>query len=89
VLNTKIPRDAADQVKEGEIINFISDSKKGDLAFFDNEEGEITHVGIVIGENEIIHASGKVRIDKLDQQGIYNRELNKYTHKLRVIKRII
>lgn len=84
----KIPRDAADQVKEGIIINFISEAKKGDLAFFDNNEGDITHVGIIISENEIIHASGKVRIDKLDQQGIYNKELNKYTHKLRVIKRI-
>ncbi len=83
-----IPRDSADQVKEGIIINFISDTKPGDLAFFDNEEGIITHVGIIISENEIIHASGKVRIDKLDQQGIYNLELNKYTHKLRVIKRI-
>jgi len=88
VLGIKIPRDSADQVKEGVIINFISDTKLGDLAFFDNEEGDITHVGIIIGENEIIHASGKVRIDKLDQQGIYNRELNKYTHKLRVIKRL-
>ncbi len=84
----KIPRDAADQVKEGNIVNFISDTKQGDLAFFDNEDGEINHVGIIIGKNEIIHASGKVRIDKLDQQGIYNRELKKYTHKLRVIKRI-
>jgi len=89
VLGIKIPRDSADQVKEGIIINFISDTKLGDLAFFDNEEGEITHVGIIIGENEIIHASGKVRIDKLDQQGIYNLELNKYTHKLRVVKRLI
>jgi len=88
VLGIKIPRDSADQVKEGVIINFISDTKLGDLAFFDNEEGDITHVGIIIVENEIIHASGKVRIDKLDQQGIYNRELNKYTHKLRVIKRL-
>jgi gamma-D-glutamyl-L-lysine dipeptidyl-peptidase len=89
VLGIKIPRDSADQVKEGIIINFISDTKLGDLAFFDNEEGEITHVGIIIGENEIIHASGKVRIDKLDQQGIYNLELNNYTHKLRVVKRLI
>lgn len=84
----KIPRDSADQVKEGIIINFISDTKPGDLAFFDNEEGEITHVGIIMSKNEIIHSSGKVRIDKIDQQGIYNRELNKYTHKLRIIKRI-
>lgn len=88
-LNINIPRDASEQVNYGKTINFISDTKTGDLAFFDNEEGIITHVGIVLGENTIIHASVKVRIDRLDQQGIYNNELNKYTHKLRVIKRLI
>ena len=63
-------------------------TEPGDLAFFDNEEGKITHVGIVTEPGNVIHASGKVRIDKLDQQGIFNKELGKYTHKLRVIKRI-
>jgi cell wall-associated NlpC family hydrolase len=54
----------------------------GDLAFFDNEEGRITHVGIIMENNYIIHASGKVRIDRLDHLGIYNAEVNKHTHKL-------
>ncbi len=89
MLDMKLPRDAHQQVKEGKTVNFISDVKPGDLAFFDNEEGHITHVGILISNAEIIHASGKVRIDKFDQQGIYNTEFKKYTHQLRVIKRII
>ena len=88
-LGEYIPRDASQQVNIGETINFISDTKAGDLAFFDNEEGLITHVGIILTQNEIIHSSIKVRIDKLDQQGIFNKDLKKYTHKLRVIKRVI
>jgi hypothetical protein len=83
-----IPRDASEQVKSGTTVNFISDSQPGDLAFFDNNEGVITHVGIILNKTEIIHSSVKVRIDRIDQQGIYNRDLNKYTHKLRIIKRI-
>jgi cell wall-associated NlpC family hydrolase len=88
-LGIKLSRDANQQVKIGETINFISEVRAGDLAFFDNDEGNIVHVGIVLNQYEIIHASGKVRIDKLDQQGIYNIENNDYTHKLRLIKRIL
>ncbi len=58
------------------------------MAFFDNEEGEITHVGICLGGGEIIHASGSVRVDKFDHIGIFNVSKNSYSHKLRVIKRI-
>lgn len=89
VLGIKLPRDANQQVKIGETINFISEVRAGDLAFFDNEEGNIVHVGIVLNQYEIIHASGKVRIDKLDQQGIYNVENKNYSHKLRLIKRVL
>jgi cell wall-associated NlpC family hydrolase len=59
------------------------------LAFFDNEEGAIIHVGIIMENNYIIHASGKVRVDRLDHLGIFNPETQKHTHKLRVIKKII
>jgi cell wall-associated NlpC family hydrolase len=65
----------------------VNESRPGDLAFFDNEEGRITHVGIVLDENRIIHASGCVRIDTLDHEGIYNAGLKKYTHRLRIVKR--
>ena len=82
-------RDAAEQANQGEVLSFIEESEPGDLAFFDNDEGNIIHVGIILANNHIIHASGKVRIDRLDQSGIYNADLKKHTHKLRVIKKII
>ncbi|KUJ62704.1 hydrolase Nlp/P60 [Flavobacteriaceae bacterium CRH] len=85
----KIHRDASQQALEGEPLSFIEESEAGDLAFFDNEEGNIIHVGIIMDNNYIIHGSGKVRIDRLDHLGIYNAELNKHTHNLRVIKKII
>jgi cell wall-associated NlpC family hydrolase len=82
----KLPRDASKQAETGETINFITDAIKGDLAFFDDEEGNITHVGILMGNNRIIHSSGHVRIDAIDHEGIYNSQDQKYTHKLRLIK---
>ena len=85
----KLLRDAAQQASQGEVLSFIEESEPGDLAFFDNEEGKIIHVGIMLEDNYIIHASGKVRIDRLDHLGIYNVELNRHTHRLRVIKKII
>ncbi len=85
----KLMRDASQQATQGEALSFIEESEAGDLAFFDNEEGNIIHVGIIMDDNYIIHASGKVRIDRLDHLGIYNAEINKHTHKLRVIKKII
>jgi hypothetical protein len=85
----KLLRDAAQQSGQGEALSFIEESEPGDLAFFDNDEGNIIHVGIIMENNYIIHASGKVRIDRLDHLGIYNPEIDKHTHKLRVIKKII
>ena len=84
-----ILRDASQQATLGEALSFIEECEPGDLAFFDNEEGKIIHVGIIMNDNYIIHASGKVRIDRLDHLGIFNAETNRHTHKLRVIKRII
>jgi hypothetical protein len=85
----KLLRDASQQAMQGEALSFIEESEPGDLAFFDNDEGNIIHVGIIMENNYIIHASGKVRIDRIDHLGIYNPEINKHTHKLRVIKKII
>lgn len=82
-------RDASQQSTQGDALSFIEESEAGDLAFFDNEEGKIIHVGIIMENNYIIHASGKVRIDRLDHLGIYNAEQNRHTHRLRVIKKII
>ncbi|MBW1297640.1 C40 family peptidase [Aquimarina litoralis] len=82
-------RDASLQATQGDPLSFIEESEPGDLAFFDNEEGAITHVGIIMKDNYIIHAHGKVRVDRIDHTGIFNGEKRLYTHKLRVIKRII
>ncbi|RUA24150.1 MAG: hydrolase Nlp/P60 [Bacteroidetes bacterium] len=82
-------RDASQQALQGETVNFITDALAGDLAFFDNEDGNIIHVGILLGDNKIIHASGKVRIDAIDHQGIFNVDTRKYSHKLRIIKSYI
>ena len=85
----KLLRDSSEQSTQGEALSFIEESQAGDLAFFDNPEGKIVHVGIIMKDNYIIHSHGKVRIDRLDQTGIYNEETKKHTHKLRVIKKII
>ena len=85
----KLFRDAKEQANQGKTLSFIEESEPGDLAFFNNEDGEIIHVGIILEENYIIHASGKVRIDRIDHSGIYNNELNTHTHLLRFIKKII
>ena len=82
-------RDARQQATQGESLSFIEESEPGDLAFFDDSEGVINHVGIMMTDNYIIHAFGKVRIDRIDHSGIYNAELRRHTHKLRVINKII
>jgi len=83
-----IPRDSGDQAQLGDTLSFIEESEPGDLAFFDNEEGKIIHVGLLLQDNHILHAHGQVRIDSLDQSGIFNRQRKTHTHKLRVIKKL-
>lgn len=85
----RLLRDAKEQASQGEALSFIEESEPGDLAFFDNSEGDIIHVGIIMDDHYIIHAHGKVRIDRLDHSGIFNTEQRRHTHKLRVIKRIV
>ena len=82
-----LPRDAYQQAEGGKRIAVLAEIRPGDLAFFDNEEGRIVHVGLMIDTETIFHASANVRIDKMDTEGIFNKELNRYTHKLRMVKR--
>jgi cell wall-associated NlpC family hydrolase len=83
-----LPRDADQQIACGELVYFLQEVQPGDLAFFGDEDGLITHVGIVMGNEQIIHASGQVRVDYLDQTGIFNKERNTHTHRLQVVKRM-
>ncbi len=84
-----LPRDASQQVLKGETIDFVNETQAGDLAFFENEKGNIIHVGIVMAEQQIIHAAAHVRIDTLDHQGIFDAQRGVYSHQLRVIKRLL
>jgi hypothetical protein len=85
---TAIPRDSWQQAETGETISFINDARPGDLVFFDNETGKISHVGMIFSAGLVIHASGRVRIDNIDHQGIFKPEIGGYSHRLRLIKRI-
>ncbi len=88
MMGISLQRDASQQVKQGKVVDFVEEAQIGDLAFFENKKGKIVHVGIVLPEQKIIHASGQVRIDELDHQGIFNVAARKYSHQLRVIKRV-
>jgi len=85
--NIPLLRDAYLQATQGDVVGFLQEARCGDLAFFDNAEGRITHVGILLNDHEIIHSSGNVRIDKIDNAGIVNTETGVRTHQLRIIKR--
>lgn len=85
----KMPRDSYQQAEIGTPLTFLEESQPGDLAFFENKDGRIIHVGIMMENQKIIHASGKVRIDTLDSQGIFNKEINEHSHKLRFVRDVI
>jgi hypothetical protein len=84
-----IARDSWKQSEEGRAVDFINEAVPGDLVFFDNERGRISHVGMILSQGLVIHASGRVRIDSIDHQGIFKKEINGYSHKLRMIRRIV
>ena len=89
MVGLQIPRDASQQAIIGENITFVEEALPGDLAFFDNEDGKIVHVGVIWEKNKIIHSSGKVRIDNIDHFGIFNIDTGRYSHQMRLMRRII
>lgn len=89
MLGIAMPRDAYLQARKGDNIDFYEQTKIGDLVFFQDKNGHINHAGIICDQDRILHTHGKVRIDKIDHFGIFNVELKKYTHQLRVIKRVL
>ena len=88
-LGINLPRDASQQISHGEVVDFVEEARIGDVAFFANDEGLIVHTGIVCGHQQILHASGFVQINTLDENGIFNQSMGRYTHTLRIIKRIL
>lgn len=87
VFGMKLKRDAYQQAEQGSKVESLSKAKEGDLAFFHNASGRIIHVGIILQGNKFIHASGKVRIDTIDEKGIVNNETGMRTHELHSMKR--
>lgn len=88
-LGIALPRDAYQQADIGKTVNFAEEATLGDLAFFQNETGKIIHVGMILKDKKIIHSSAMVRIDTFDHFGIFNADTNKYSHQLKIIKRIL
>ena len=80
-------RNASEQVQQGEMVDSLKEAKAGDLVFFDHEDGKISHVGIVIDPERVIHCSGRVKVEKLDETGIFSAEQGEYSHHLVVIRR--
>jgi hypothetical protein len=85
----RLKRDTSQQVLQGENIAGLEEALPGDLIFCRNEDKQISHVGILLEDKKIIHASGSVRVDFLDERGIFNRSMNEYTHRMAEIKRIL
>lgn len=81
-------RNASEQATQGRQVTRLSNAKAGDLAFFDHKDGKISHVGIVIDKDRIIHCSGRVKVEKLDETGIFNTEKGDYSHHLVTLRRI-
>jgi len=81
-----LPRDASLQVNIGNHIQW-ENRAIDDVVFFKSKSGNVTHVGILTSKDTIIHAHGKVRIDKIDTKGIWNSELEWYSHLTFCVKR--
>ena len=88
ICGKQLTRNARQQIEFGEQVSFLSEAQPGDVAFFDHDDGKISHVGILLNDHQILHASGEVHIAPIDNQGIKSVVTGKYTHSLRVIKRI-
>lgn len=84
----RLLRDAWQQAGQGDAVPSLDASEPGDLAFFHNAEGRVIHVGLLLGDHRIIHASGRVRIDTVSNDGIWNSEYGKMTHQLHSIRRV-
>jgi gamma-D-glutamyl-L-lysine dipeptidyl-peptidase len=85
----KLLRDAYLQAGQGNAVSSFEEAAFGDLLFFQNGNGSVTHVGILLSDNQIVHAAGRVRIDKVDKAGIITRDTGKRTHHLHSIRRVV
>ncbi|HRI78577.1 MAG TPA: C40 family peptidase [Cyclobacteriaceae bacterium] len=84
-----LPRNIRQQLQAGKKVKSFEDSSTGDLAFFSEKGKEVSHVGLIIDGDKVIHASGYVRMDPITDEGILNPETKIYSHLFHSIRRII
>lgn len=89
ICSYSLKRDTSEQVQQGTRVDRVSLAEPGDLVFFRNAHSGAAHVGILLNDNKVIHASGKVRTDLFTEDGIFNEESNRLTHQLTAIRRIL
>ncbi|MBK7410794.1 MAG: C40 family peptidase [Saprospirales bacterium] len=89
IVGIHLGREPEHQVLQGEGVDFVEEARPGDLAFFEDRKGKVEHVGIILPRQKIMHSFGAVRIDKLDHYGIFDEQLQQYSHKMRVIRRVL
>lgn len=82
-------RDAWQQSTQGKQVSGFHESRPGDLIFFKNQDDRIHHVGIHFGDGRIIHASGKVRIDNVNAEGIFSSDTGNKTHSFSHLRRVL
>ncbi len=82
-------RDCWQQANQGKAVASLEEGRTGDLVFFKNNEERIHHVGILLSKDKVIHASGRVRIDHLNAEGILNVESKIKTHQFSHLRRIL
>jgi len=89
LINIKLPRTAEAMSHHGRMVDFVIQAQPADLAFFDDRKGRIEHVGLLLPDSKILHVGDRVRIDAVDHYGIFNYEVGRYTHRLRIVKRLL
>lgn len=85
----RLGRTVEEQMRQGRHVNGFAEALPGDLVFLSSAKGRTDHVGILLDSEKVIHASGKVRTDYLNEEGILNLDTRIYTHTLNEIRRII
>ena len=93
VFGIQLLRNAREQITQGKVVNSLAESQPGDLVFFDHSDRapnatKISHVGMLISPTQVIHCSGCVHIDRIDEMGVYLSN-GKMTHHLVQIKRYL
>ena len=54
--NVSLHRESYNQKTQGVYVNSIHEAKPGDLLFYTDQNGQVNHVAIYIGSNQILHA---------------------------------